>query len=174
MTPPTPHPPQRLRFLDATTYLERGSLAAIGIFPAVDPLVSTSRILDPNGCRAGALRCGAGSATDPCSVTKSLQDIIAILGIDELSDEDKLIVARARKIRNFLGQPFFVAAQFTGLAGVSTFGARTRYVRSSLFWTANMMTFPNKPSSTAVSIEQAVEKAQGDGWLTKSVRRFET
>ncbi len=101
--------------LDATTVLSR-SIAELGIYPAVDPLESTSRILDPKIV-------GEEHYTVARSVQKvlqryrDLQDIIAILGIDELSDEDKRIVSRARKIQKFLSQPFFVAQQFTGMPG---------------------------------------------------------
>ncbi len=101
--------------LDATTVLSR-SIAELGIYPAVDPLDSTSRILDPRivGEEHYAV---ARSVQKVLQRYRDLQDIIAILGIDELSDEDKLIVTRARKIQKFLSQPFFVAQQFTGMAG---------------------------------------------------------
>ena len=110
-----PAPATTFAHLDATTNLDR-SIAEQGIYPAVDPLASTSRILDPRVI-----------GEEHYSVTrtvqrvlqryKDLQDIIAILGIDELSEEDKLTVTRARKIQRFLSQPFFVAEQFTGMAG---------------------------------------------------------
>ena len=110
-----PAPATAFAHLDATTNLER-SIAEQGIYPAVDPLASTSRILDPRII-----------GEEHYSVTrlvqgvlqryKDLQDIIAILGIDELSEEDKVTVSRARKIERFLSQPFFVAEQFTGMAG---------------------------------------------------------
>ncbi len=101
--------------LDATTVLSR-SIAELGIYPAVDPLDSTSRILDPRivGEEHYAV---ARSVQKVLQRYKDLQDIIAILGIDELADEDKLIVTRARKIQKFLSQPFFVAEQFTGRPG---------------------------------------------------------
>ena len=110
-----PAPAAAFAHLDATTNLSR-SIAELGIYPAVDPLDSTSRILDPriigdehyNTARAVKLI---------LQKYKDLQDIIAILGIDELSEEDKLTVSRARKIQRFLSQPFFVATQFTGLEG---------------------------------------------------------
>ena len=101
--------------LDATTVLSR-KLTEIGIYPAVDPLDSTSRILDPR--ILGAEHYEVARAVKQILQTyKDLQDIIAILGIDELSEDDKLSVARARKIQRFLSQPFFVAEQFTGLKG---------------------------------------------------------
>jgi F-type H+-transporting ATPase subunit beta len=101
--------------LDGTIALER-SIAARGLYPAVDPLASTSKILDPLIIGEEHYR----TARDVQQVLqryKDLQDIIAILGIDELSDDDKLLVARARKIELFLSQPFFVATQFTGREG---------------------------------------------------------
>jgi len=101
--------------LDATTVLSR-QLTELGIYPAVDPLDSTSRILDPK--IVGPEHYGVARAVQKILQRyRELQDIIAILGIDELSDEDKLIVARARKIQKFLSQPFFVAQQFTGRPG---------------------------------------------------------
>jgi F-type H+-transporting ATPase subunit beta len=110
-----PAPVAVFTHLDGTIALER-SIAARAIFPAVDPLASTSKILDPNVIGEEHYR----TARDVQQVLqryKSLQDIIAILGIDELSDDDKLLVARARKIEQFLSQPFFVATQFTGREG---------------------------------------------------------
>jgi len=101
--------------LDATTVLSR-QIAELGIYPAVDPLDSTSRILDPK--IVGDEHYSVARAVQKILQRyKDLQDIIAILGIDELSDEDKRIVARARKIQKFLSQPFFVAEQFTGMSG---------------------------------------------------------
>ncbi|MBI4376593.1 MAG: F0F1 ATP synthase subunit beta [Elusimicrobia bacterium] len=101
--------------LDATTVLSR-QIAELGIYPAVDPLDSTSRILDPK--IVGEEHYAAARAVQKILQRyRDLQDIIAILGIDELSDEDKLIVSRARKIQKFLSQPFFVAQQFTGRPG---------------------------------------------------------
>ena len=110
-----PAPATTFAHLDATTNLSR-DIAALGIYPAVDPLASTSRLLDPRilgehhyntAMRVKAI----------LQKYKELQDIIAILGMDELSDDDKLVVARARKIQRFLSQPFFVAEQFTGMSG---------------------------------------------------------
>ena len=101
--------------LDATTVLSR-QLTELGIYPAVDPLDSTSRILDPKIVGPEHYNV-ARSVQKVLQRYRDLQDIIAILGIDELSDEDKLIVARARKIQKFLSQPFFVAQQFTGRPG---------------------------------------------------------
>jgi F-type H+-transporting ATPase subunit beta len=101
--------------LDATVVLSR-QIAELGIYPAVDPLDSTSRILDPNIIGEEHYSVARG-VQKILQRYKELQDIIAILGIDELSDEDKLIVYRARKIQKFLSQPFFVAQQFTGREG---------------------------------------------------------
>ncbi len=110
-----PAPATTFTHLDATTNLER-SIAEMGIYPAVDPLASTSRILDPRIVGEEHYQV-ARQVQAILQRYKDLQDIIAILGIDELSDEDKLIVARARKIQKFLSQPFFVAEQFTGIPG---------------------------------------------------------
>ncbi|MBI4455470.1 MAG: F0F1 ATP synthase subunit beta [Acidobacteria bacterium] len=110
-----PAPATTFAHLDATTNLER-SIAEQGIYPAVDPLASTSRILDPRVIGEEHYQV-ARSVQGVLQRYKELQDIIAILGVDELSEEDKLIVARARKIQKFLSQPFFVAEQFTGIPG---------------------------------------------------------
>src|SRR5665647_1485428 len=110
-----PAPATAFAHLDATTNLSR-DIAALGIYPAVDPLASTSRILDPLIVGADHYQT-AQMVKGTLQRYKDLQDIIAILGIDELSDEDKLIVARARKIQKFLSQPFHVAEQFTGFKG---------------------------------------------------------
>jgi F-type H+-transporting ATPase subunit beta len=110
-----PAPATTFSHLDATTVLSR-QIVEKGIYPAVDPLASTSRVLDPHIVGEEHYNV-ARSVKAILQKYKDLQDIIAILGIDELSDEDKLTVARARKIERFLSQPFFVAQQFTGLEG---------------------------------------------------------
>jgi F-type H+-transporting ATPase subunit beta len=110
-----PAPATAFAHLDATTVLSR-ALTELGIYPAVDPLASTSRILDPNILGAEHYKT-ARDVQSTLQRYKELQDIIAILGMEELSDEDKLAVARARKIQRFLSQPFFVAEQFTGSPG---------------------------------------------------------
>jgi F-type H+-transporting ATPase subunit beta len=110
-----PAPATTFAHLDATTNLSR-QIVELGIYPAVDPLASTSRILDPRIVGVDHYNV-ARSVKAVLQKYKDLQDIIAILGIDELSEEDKLVVARARKIQRFLSQPFFVAEQFTGRAG---------------------------------------------------------
>ncbi len=111
-----PAPATTFAHLDATTVLSR-SISELGIFPAVDPLDSTSRILDPIVVGEEHYRVARG-VQEILQKYKSLQDIIAILGMDELSDEDRLTVARARKIQRFLSQPFHVAEVFTGTPGV--------------------------------------------------------
>ena len=110
-----PAPATAFAHLDATTNLSR-QIVELGIYPAVDPLASTSRILDPRTIGEQHYST-ARSVKQILQRYKDLQDIIAILGIDELSEEDKLIVARARKIQRFLSQPFFVTTQFTGREG---------------------------------------------------------
>ena len=110
-----PAPATAFAHLDATTNLSR-AIAELGIYPAVDPLASTSRILDPRIIGDEHYNV-ARSVKQLLQRYKDLQDIIAILGIDELSEDDKLTVSRARKIQRFLSQPFFVAEQFTGLKG---------------------------------------------------------
>ncbi len=110
-----PAPATTFAHLDATTVLER-SIAELGIYPAVDPLGSTSRILDPRIVGQEHFEVARG-VQEILQKYKELQDIIAILGMDELSEEDKLVVNRARKVQRFLSQPFFVAGQFTGLEG---------------------------------------------------------
>ncbi|MCM1088566.1 MAG: F0F1 ATP synthase subunit beta [Muribaculaceae bacterium] len=110
-----PAPATTFAHLDATTVLSR-SIVELGIYPAVDPLESTSRILDPRVVGEEHYKVARG-VQEILQRYKELQDIIAILGMDELSEEDKLVVSRARKIQRFLSQPFFVAGQFTGLEG---------------------------------------------------------
>ncbi|MBI1725286.1 MAG: F0F1 ATP synthase subunit beta, partial [Candidatus Tectomicrobia bacterium] len=111
-----PAPATAFAHLDATTVLSR-QIAELGIYPAVDPLDSTSRILDPRVLGEEHYRVARG-VQQILQRYKELQDIIAILGMDELSEDDKLTVSRARKIQRFLSQPFNVAEQFTGTPGV--------------------------------------------------------
>ena len=152
-----PAPATTFAHLDATTNLSR-EIAALGIYPAVDPLASTSRLLDPRilgdhhyntAMRVKAI----------LQKYKELQDIIAILGMDELSDDDKLIVARARKIQRFLSQPFFVAEQFTGMSG--------KYVKLedsikgfSEICDGKWDHLPEQAFYLVGTIEEAVEKAE--------------
>ena len=111
-----PAPATTFNFLDATTVLSR-KITELGIYPAVDPLASTSRIMDPNIIGEEHYNV-AQRVIHLLQKYNELQDIIAILGVDELSDEDKLVVSRARRAQRFLSQPFFVAEQFTGVPGV--------------------------------------------------------
>ena len=110
-----PAPATTFAHLDATTVLSR-QIVELGIYPAVDPLESTSRILDPKVVGEEHYQVARG-VQEILQKYKELQDIIAILGMDELSEDDKLVVSRARKIQRFLSQPFFVAEQFTGTSG---------------------------------------------------------
>jgi F-type H+-transporting ATPase subunit beta len=116
ITDPAPH--TTFAHLDATTVLSR-AISELGIYPAVDPLDSTSRIFDPRYIGEEHYAVGR-RVQEILQRYKDLQDIIAILGIDELSEEDKIVVSRARKIQRFLSQPFFVAEQFTGIPGKFT------------------------------------------------------
>ncbi|EFA44679.1 ATP synthase F1, beta subunit [Hallella bergensis DSM 17361] len=111
-----PAPATTFSHLDATTVLDR-KITELGIYPAVDPLASTSRILDPLIVGKEHYEC-AQRVKETLQHYKELQDIIAILGMEELSDEDKLVVSRARRVQRFLSQPFSVAEQFTGVPGV--------------------------------------------------------
>jgi F-type H+-transporting ATPase subunit beta len=111
-----PAPATTFAFLDATTVLDR-KISELGIYPAVDPLNSTSRILDPN-ITGEAHYNTAQRVKQLLQRYKELQDIIAILGMEELSDEDKLVVSRARRVQRFLSQPFFMAEAFSGVPGV--------------------------------------------------------
>jgi F-type H+/Na+-transporting ATPase subunit beta len=110
-----PAPATAFAHLDATTVLSR-AISELGIYPAVDPLDSTSTILSPQVVGAEHYQC-ARDVQRVLQRYKELQDIIAILGMDELSEDDKLLVARARKVQRFLSQPFFVAQTFTGTPG---------------------------------------------------------
>ena len=110
-----PAPATTFSHLDASTVLSR-QIASLGIYPAVDPLASSSRVLDPNIIGDEHYET-TRKVLEILQKYKELQDIIAILGMDELSDEDKETVNRARKIQRFLSQPFFVAEQFSGIAG---------------------------------------------------------
>ena len=110
-----PAPATTFAHLDASTVLSR-QIASLGIYPAVDPLESTSRVLDPNVIGEEHYNV-ARTVQQILQKYKDLQDIIAILGMDELSEEDKIVVNRARRIQKFLSQPFSVAEAFTGMSG---------------------------------------------------------
>lgn len=152
-----PAPAATFAHLDATTVLSR-QIAELGIYPAVDPLESTSRILDPHVIGEDHYQVARG-VQEVLQRYKELQDIIAILGMEELSDEDKLTVSRARKIQRFLSQPFFVAETFTGMAG--------KYVplKETIRGFKEILSgkHDNLPESAFFmvgTIEEAVEKAQ--------------
>jgi F-type H+-transporting ATPase subunit beta len=155
--PTDPAPATTFAHLDAYVYLER-RIAVKAIFPAVDPLASTSRILTPNTVGEEHYRI-AREVQAVLQRYKELQDIIAILGIDELSDEDKLVVARARKIERFFSQPFFVAQAFTGLAGqYVTRDETVRGFREILEGKHDDL--PEQAFYMVGTIDQAVEKAK--------------
>jgi F-type H+-transporting ATPase subunit beta len=155
--PTDPAPATTFAFLDATVYLDRG-ITAKGIYPAVDPLVSTSRILAPEVVGQEHYDVARGVQTI-LQRYKELQDIIAILGIDELSDEDKLVVARARRIEKFLGQPMFVASQFTGLEGRYLTLKQTVDSFKALL-SGEYDDYPEQAFYNVGTIEEAVEKAK--------------
>ena len=153
-----PAPATAFAHLDATSVLER-KIAELGIYPAVDPLASTSRILDPRviGDRHYGV---ARNVQSVLQKYKDLQDIIAILGMDELSDEDKQVVGRARRIQKFMSQPFFVAEQFTGVKG--------RYVSMEdsisgfeAILNGDADELPENAFAYVGSIDEAFEKAKG-------------
>jgi F-type H+-transporting ATPase subunit beta len=143
--------------LDATTVLSR-KIADLGIYPAVDPLDSTSRILTP-AIVGDAHYETAQKVKMILQRYKELQDIIAILGMDELSDEDKLIVSRARRVQRFLSQPFHVAEQFTGLKGV--FVSIEDTIRGfNAIMDGEVDTYPEAAFNLVGTLEDAVEKGK--------------
>jgi F-type H+-transporting ATPase subunit beta len=152
-----PAPATAFAHLDATTVLSR-AISELGIYPAVDPLDSTSRILDPHIVGEEHYNV-AKRVQEILQKYKDLQDIIAILGMDELSDDDKIVVARARKIQRFLSQPFFVAEQFTGTPG--------RYVKKEdsiagfkAIADGHMDDLPEQAFYMVGTIDEAEEKAE--------------
>jgi F-type H+/Na+-transporting ATPase subunit beta len=152
-----PAPATAFAHLDATTNLDRG-IASIGIFPAVDPLASTSRILDPQIVGEEHYHV-AQSVKRLLQRFKELQDIIAILGMDELSDDDKLVVGRARRVQRFLSQPLHVAEQFTGQPGVYVPVKETvRGFKEVLEGKHDDL--PESAFHNVGTIEQAIEKAK--------------
>ncbi|HEU5256315.1 MAG TPA: F0F1 ATP synthase subunit beta [Vicinamibacterales bacterium] len=153
-----PAPATTFAHLDATTNLSR-QIAELGIYPAVDPLASTSRILDPR-ILGDEHYTVARSVKQILQRYKDLQDIIAILGIDELSEDDKLTVARARKIQRFLSQPFFVAQQFTGFEGKYVQIADTVRGFKEIV-EGKYDELPEQAFYMVGTIEEAVEKARG-------------
>lgn len=152
-----PAPATTFNFLDATTVLSR-KISELGIYPAVDPLESTSRILDPN--IIGEEHYNTAQAVKQLlQKYNELQDIIAILGVDELSDEDKLVVARARRAQRFLSQPFHVAEQFTGVPGVMVpIGETIRGFKMIL--SGEMDEYPEQAFLNVGTIDEAIEKGK--------------
>ena len=152
-----PAPATTFSFLDATTVLSR-KITELGIYPAVDPLESTSRILDPN--IIGEEHYNTAQAVKQLlQKYNELQDIIAILGVDELSDEDKLVVARARRAQRFFSQPFHVAEQFTGLPGVMVPLSET--IRGfKMILSGEMDQYPEQAFMNVGTIDDAIAKGK--------------
>jgi F-type H+/Na+-transporting ATPase subunit beta len=152
-----PAPATTFAHLDATTNLSR-QIAQLGIYPAVDPLASSSRILDPRVIGAEHYQV-ARDVKQILQRYKDLQDIIAILGIDELSEEDRIVVARARKIQRFLSQPFHVAEQFTGIAG--KYVSLADNIRSfKMIVNGELDDLPEQAFYMVGPIEEAIEQAK--------------
>ena len=152
-----PAPATTFSFLDATTVLSR-KISELGIYPAVDPLDSTSRILDPN--IIGEEHYNTAQAVKQLlQKYNELQDIIAILGVDELSDEDKLVVSRARRAQRYLSQPFHVAEQFTGLPGVMV--PLNETIRGfKMILSGEMDEYPEQAFLNVGTIDEAIEKGK--------------
>jgi F-type H+-transporting ATPase subunit beta len=152
-----PAPATTFSHLDATTVLSR-KIAELGIYPAVDPLDSTSRILNRQ-VLGDAHYDTAMRVKEILQRYKELQDIIAILGMDELSEEDKLVVHRARRVQRFLSQPFFVAEQFTGLKGVMVPIEET--IRAfNMIINGEVDQYPEAAFNLVGNIEDAIEKGK--------------
>ncbi len=152
-----PAPATTFSFLDATTVLSR-KISELGIYPAVDPLESTSRIVDPNIIGQEHYET-AQAVKQLLQKYNELQDIIAILGVDELSDEDKLVVSRARRAQRFLSQPFHVAEQFTGLPGVMVPLSET--IRGfKMILSGEMDMYPEQAFLNVGTIDEAIEKGK--------------
>ena len=158
-----PAPATTFAHLDATTVLSR-KIAELGIYPAVDPLDSTSRILTPEVVGDEHYNC-AQRVKEILQRYKELQDIIAILGMDELSDEDKLAVHRARRVQRFLSQPFHVAEQFTGLQGVLV-DIQDTIKGFNMILDGKVDQYPEAAFNLVGSIEEAIEK--GEKMLSES------
>ena len=158
-----PAPATTFSHLDATTVLSR-KIAELGIYPAVDPLDSTSRILTPDIVGEDHYKC-AQDVKEILQRYKELQDIIAILGMDELSDEDKLAVHRARRVQRFLSQPFHVAEQFTGLKGVLV-NIEDTIKGFNMILNGEVDKYPEAAFNLVGSIEEAIEK--GEKMLSES------
>ena len=152
-----PAPATTFSFLDATTVLSR-KISELGIYPAVDPLDSTSRMLDPHLVGEEHYEV-AQSVKKLLQKYNELQDIIAILGVDELSDEDKLVVSRARRAERFLSQPFFVAEQFTGVPGVMV--PLNETIRGfKMILSGEMDEYPEQAFLNVGTIDEAIEKGK--------------
>jgi F-type H+-transporting ATPase subunit beta len=158
-----PAPATTFAHLDATTVLNR-KISELGIYPAVDPLDSTSRILTPSVVGEEHYNC-AQRVKAILQRYKELQDIIAILGMDELSEDDKLVVSRARRVQRFLSQPFHVAEQFTGLKGVFVDIADT-IKGFNMIMDGEVDEYPEAAFNLVGTIEEAIEK--GKKILTES------
>ena len=150
-----PAPATTFAHLDATTVLSR-KIAELGIYPAVDPLDSTSRILNPEVLGDEHYSC-AQNVKEILQRYKELQDIIAILGLDELSEEDKLAVHRARRVQRFLSQPFHVAEQFVGLEGVYV-SIEDTIKGFNMILSGELDHLPEAAFNLVGSIEDAIEK----------------
>ncbi len=152
-----PAPATTFAHLDATTVLSR-KIAELGIYPAVDPLDSTSRILSPEVVGDEHYKC-AQDVKELLQRYKELQDIIAILGMDELSEEDKLAVHRARRVQRFLSQPFHVAEQFTGLQGVLV-DIQDTIKGFNMIMNGDVDQYPEAAFNLVGTIEEAIEKGE--------------
>tara|TARA_Y100000991_G_C21945329_1_gene337222 strand:- start:590 stop:1456 length:867 start_codon:yes stop_codon:yes gene_type:complete len=152
-----PAPATTFAHLDATTVLSR-KIAELGIYPAVDPLDSTSRILSPDVVGNEHYNC-AQKVKQLLQRYKELQDIIAILGMEELSEEDKLAVSRARRVQRFLSQPFHVAEQFTGLKGVLV-DIQDTIKGFNMIMNGEMDKYPEAAFNLVGTIEEAKEKGE--------------
>jgi F-type H+-transporting ATPase subunit beta len=152
-----PAPATTFSHLDATTVLSR-KISELGIYPAVDPLDSTSRILSPDIVGEKHYKT-AQRVKETLQRYKELQDIIAILGLDELSDEDKLVVHRARRVQRFLSQPFHVAEQFTGIPGTFV-GIEDTIKGFNMIMDGEVDQYPEAAFNLVGSIEEAIEKGK--------------
>ncbi|HOT88155.1 MAG TPA: F0F1 ATP synthase subunit beta, partial [Bacteroidales bacterium] len=152
-----PAPATTFAHLDATTVLDR-KISELGIYPAVNPLDSTSRILTPDIVGADHYNT-AQRVKEILQRYKELQDIIAILGMDELSEEDKLIVSRARRVQRFLSQPFFVATQFTGIPGAFV-SIEDTIKGFKMIMNGEVDEYPEMAFSMVGTIEEAIEKGK--------------
>ena len=158
-----PAPATTFAHLDATTVLSR-KIAELGIYPAVDPFDSTSRILTPEILGDDHYNC-AQRVKELLQRYKELQDIIAILGMEELSEEDKLAVSRARRVQRFLSQPFHVAEQFTGIPGVLV-DIKETIKGFNMIMDGELDHLPEAAFNLKGSIEEAIEA--GEKMLAKS------